>query len=377
LKRRSSRRRRPRQPATRTLAIGAIGLGLAVVAAVIMLVAPTLLDDLVATTRSLSFRSSSVGVVAGAELFEHVLVTDRAGWRFTGAFDAEPGDELALVDDAGLRLLTPATMAERQRFPLGFEVASKWKPSMRIALDGDRLVIVDTGGAVDDARVRDLEGDELWRYRPDVDIPARSLEPADLDGDGALEYYAASENTIARVDREGHEVWHAPFASGSIVAMAPRTSRGPAWIVGVGQGQVGIWDDAGTRLATLVLKDARPLSIVDWPEGRFLLTGTTALRAIDVDGQVTFERPGTYGRVTEAIGVSLSFASAPAVAFVTEGGNGDDRWRIQVVTRAGERLYEETASAPPHLLKTRGADGDDRLFVNGAGLLTALRPVAR
>src|SRR5688500_9720864 len=82
-------------------------------------------------------------VLTGGERFETVTVTERAGVRETGEFDGEPGDDLAIVEFDTLRLLTPATLLERQRRELGGGLRSQWKSSFQLARLGEQLLVVD------------------------------------------------------------------------------------------------------------------------------------------------------------------------------------------------------------------------------------------
>src|SRR6185503_716701 len=75
-------------------------------------------------------------VLAGGDAFEIVTVTDRASKRQTGEFDSEPGEDLAIVDFGGVQLLTPATLAERQRLDMAAETRTRWTASSRLARVG-------------------------------------------------------------------------------------------------------------------------------------------------------------------------------------------------------------------------------------------------
>jgi hypothetical protein len=312
-------------------------------------------------------------VLAGGDAFETVAVTDRDSVRQAGSFDGEPGDELAVLEYGRLQFVTPATLAEQQRLELGGELRSRWPSSSRLARLGGVLVVVDTGGGLHETRVRDLDGTERWRYRPDADVPATSLVPADLDGDGETEFYGTITSHAVRLDANGQEVWRVPFSVGRIVATARRTRRDPGWVVAEGQGEMVVWDDSGTRLATLTMKDARPVSTIDWPDGRYVLAGGSAARAVGPDGRVVFEWPVEGMTVAGALPVSLEAGAPPAVALVATGPRELNRWRLQIVSRDRTVLYDELLDTPTELLTARGADGVDRVFLNRASLLALRR----
>ena len=310
-------------------------------------------------------------VLTGAETFETVTVTEQAAVPQAGAFDAEAGDDLALVDFNSIRLLLPTTFVERQRLDVGGDMRTRWSDSSRLARIGGALVVVDTGGGLSDASLHDLDGTERWRYRPDADVPPMSLVPADLDGDGEIEFYATITSHAVRLDAAGGEVWRAPLSSGRITATAPRTRRDAAWIVAEGQGEMVVWDEAGTRLAAVTMKDARPLGVIDWPDGRYVLAGGPALRAVALDGRVVFDWTVPEMTVAQALPLTLEAGVPPAVALLATGpANG---WRLQIVSRDKTLVYDERLGAPTTLLKAQAADGVDRLFLRRAGLLALRR----
>lgn len=350
-----------------------LAIGIAAAAVLLVAIAVTGLPSLIA--RGLEAWTLRPRVLAGSDAFQTVSITDADTVRQTGEFDGEPGDDLAIVDALGVQLLAPATLATRARFEFGGVLQSRWIAASRLARVGGALVIVDTGGGLDETRVRNLDGSERWRYRPDADVPPTSLVPADLDADGDTELYATITSHAVRLDADGQEVWRAPFSVGRIIAAAPRTRRDPAWIVAEGQGETVVWDGHGTRLASLTMKDARPLATIDWPDGRYLLAGGPAVRAIGLDGRVVFDWAVPDMTVVDARPVALETGVPAAVALVAAGARELNRWRLQIVSRDRTLLYDELLDTPTTLLTARGADGVDRLFLNRTSLLALRRRV--
>ena len=154
-----------------------------------------------------------------------------------------------------------------------------------------------------------------------------------------------------------------------------RTRRDPAWIVAQGQGETVVWDSDGARLAGLTMKDAQPLGVIDRTDGRFVLAGGSALRAIGLDGRVVFDWAIDGMQVVDAQALTLEPGAAPAVALLASGPRPITRWRLQIVSANKTLLYDELLDTPTMLMKARGADGVDRLFLNRAGLFM-LRPHA-
>ena len=310
-------------------------------------------------------------VLLGADTFETVTVTEGAMAPQTGPFDNEPGEDLALVDFNGIRILLPTTLGERQRLEFTGDVRSRWSDSSRLARIGGALVVVETGHGLDTPRVHDVDGTERWRYRPAADQPPTSFVPADLDGDGDGEFYATIASNLVRLDANGQEIWRAPLSSGRITATAPRTRRDSGWIVTESAGETVVWDETGRRLAAVTMKDARPLGVIDWPDGRYMLTGGAALRAVSLDGRVAFDWTVADMLIRQALPLVLQPGVPPSVALVAEGAT--NRRRLQIVSPEKMLEYDEILGAPTELLKARGADGMDRLFLRRAGVLALQR----
>ena len=352
----------------RRLPLLALGLGLAGIAIALGLVG--LPSAIASRIEAWKLRPR---VVTGADAFETVSVTEDRTVRQTGEFDGAPGEDVAIIDFASVQLLNSATLAVEQRLELDGQLRARWTPASRLARLGGALVIVDTGGGLDETRVRELDGTERWRYRPHTDIPASSLVPADLDGDGETEFYATITSNTVRLDATGDERWRAPFSVGRIAATAPRTRRDPGWVVAEGQGQMVVWDEAGTRLANVTMKDARPVGVIDWPDSRYVLAGGSAARAIGLDGTVVFDWAVPNMTVIAALPVLLEPGTPPAVALIAASPRQTNRWRLQIVAREKTLLYDELLDTPTELLKARGADGTDRLFLDRASLLALRR----
>jgi len=115
------------------------------------------------------------------------------------------------------------------------------------------------------------------------------------------------------------------------------------------------------------------LGVLDRADGRFLLAGGSALRAVGLDGHVAFDWAIDGMQVIDAEPLSLQPGVAQAVALLASGPRPTTRWRLQIVSADRTLLYDELLDAPAELLRARGADRVDRLFLNGAGLFM-LRP---
>jgi len=336
---------------------------------------PELFPTAVLRRHAIRSRIGAPRVVVGSEAFEEVVVSDRAAWHVAGAFGEGPGELVAVVDSRGADLLDPMDFRFRARAEFAPVRGGLWNWSSTLArLDG-RLVVVHTGGGYSDVEVRELDGRVLWSYRPDPILPPTALEPADLDGDGKIEFYASDHAATVRLDAAGHEVWRRPTRMAHLVGVAPRTPGSPAWIVAVEYGRLArIWDENGQPLAELpaTARDS-VLGVIDWPETRALVLGATAARGIALDGTPLFEIPLGEFAPSEAMAVRFAPAARPCLALTGAAPRDVGRWRLLLVSPEREVIYDEILEAPVRLLEAHRADGGEALFLSGNGL-RALRP---
>ena len=348
-----------------------IASGLAAAAALgltlLGLARPELFPTAVLRRRAILARIGAPRVVTGAEAFEEILVSTRPAWHVAGALDEGPGEVVAVVEHRGADLLDPADFHLRGRADFAPVRGGIWKGFSTLArLDG-RLVVVQTGGGFSDVEVQELDGRVLWSYRPDPTLPPTALEPADLDGDGKIEFYASDQAATVRLDGAGHEVWRRPTRMAHLVAVAARTPASPAWVVAVEYGRLTrVWDENGQPLAEV--PDAAVLGVVDWPEARALVLWGTAARGIALDGKPLFDVPLGDFTVSQVLAVRLVPAGRPCLALVGATPRDVGRWRLLLVSSEREVIYDEILDRYVRLLKARRADGGETLFISGAGL---------
>lgn len=358
--------------ATGLVSAGALGL------IVLGLARPELFPTAVARRRAALRRIGVPRVVKGVDAFEKLLVLNRAAWHVAGDFDGVPGDEIAVVDHDGATLLDPVDFHERGRADFRGEAGRLWNWYSTLApLDG-RLVVVQTGGGYSATEVRGLDGRLVWSYRPDPRLPPTALKPADLDGDGRLEFYASHHQATVRLDGDGREVWKRPTRGANLVAVAPRSTESPAWVVGSEYPSVvKVWDESGRALAEMPYpKEGGVVDVVDWPEKRALLLGGTAPRGLGLDGATLFELPPGDFALSQALAVRPWPGARAHLALVAAAPRDVERWQVRILSPEREVVYDEVLASTVRLLKARRADGGETLLLSGDGL-RVVRPLRK
>lgn len=336
---------------------------------------PEIFPTTVLKRRALLDRIGPPRVAVGAEAFESIPIATKAAWFLTGNLDSQPGDDVAIVDHGGADVLDSVTRAVKGHVAFGGQPGRLWGSfSTLVRLPDGRLAVAQTGGGFSRTLVEDLDGRELWEYRPNPRLAPDALRPADLDGDGRVEFYASSTDGITRLDADGREVWRRT-STAALLDTLPRTSDGPAWIVATEYGRkVLVWDDGGKQLSELsVTAEASPLAVVDSFAGRSFIYGGNTARAFDLHGKALFEIPLGDFALSAAASFRFSASESPELVLVGATDRNTSRYRLLIVNAARKVVYDEILDQYPRALVARQADGSGTLFINDGQALRQLR----
>lgn len=307
--------------------------------------------------------------------FESVVVSTASAWYQVSDLDGLPGDELVIADHKGATVLDGATLKVQHRAPFGGVPGGLWSWYSRLIALEDGYAVAQTGGGFQKTELLTLQGQSIGRYKPDADLEPNALRPADLDGDRVVELYAASNRKVCRLDLELRERWCAPAVSASIPVLAPRSGKTPGWLLVLERRRLlRVLDPQGQELGSFVpSKELLPLSAVDLPQGRALVSGGKTLTLLGLDGApVPAYAHDTEGfHVVNAVPVTFKKGEAPLLAVLTVP-RGAPRLRLRLVAPDGSILYEELFAKPVGLLPVQKADGSGYLLLQEQGRLRGL-----
>jgi hypothetical protein len=318
-------------------------------------------------------------VVLGASFFQQTRLSRRPAWYQAGEFDTAPVERIASIASGGVVLIDPASGAEKGTIAFSDGAIRKWNSFSRLVRDGSELVIVQTGGGYSEVEVLDLQGRMRWRFRPDATLAPIALLPRDLDGDGRPEFYAASKQSVYRLDRSGKVLWERTV-NGLVHALDARAGEDgqPALVVAVASaGRVWIWDAEGRALKELALPgDDYRYKLLDWPRARSVIGGSRAVRAFDLDGRLFFEYGLGDFRLASAVDVRLDFPEPPYLAVLAAAPRDIGLWRLIVFSAAREVVYDEVlprGGASLGVVRATSGPRQTLLLSDGGGLLAYRR----
>ncbi len=359
------------RPALRAAACVAFGAALAVLA--VALGRPDVLPTAVAARRAALKAIGEPRVVAGDDAWRKVLVSATPGWHLAVALEGKPGEDLAVAGQRGADFYDATNLSPKGRVEFG--PGLRWNWFSTLTRVGGRAVVVRTGGGYSETEVREKDGSLVWNHHPDAQLPPNALRPADLEGAGAVAFYAASQSAVSRLGAGGKTVWSRPMNSPQLVALAPRTRQATAWIAAREYGRpVRIWDENGQALGDIPAgpkEDA--FSVVDWPVIRGLVVGREDARVAGLDGRTLFRFPLSPMTLIGAESVRPDPDAKPLLALLAAGPRGVPRWRLVLLDAAGTTVYDEVYGAPLRLLKVRLPGGGESLLLSSADGLRALR----
>jgi len=331
--------------------------------------APGLLPRRLARAISAKQRIGPPRVIAGDGRLRRMPLSDRSAWYQAGAFDAEPGDEIAEIAADAVILREPVRFGEKSRRALSTEARRRWSWSSRLVRDGDELVVVNQGGGYQDVELLDLEGRARWLFRPEKALPPIALLPADLDRDGRPEFYSASGETVYRLDRSGRVAWTAR-APRRLHALDVHAGPEGGRVVGITLGQPAhLWDATGRPLGTVELPgDEYRYQFVDWPEPLCLVGGARLLRVVDPAGRIRLQHDLGDFAFSEA--VAIRWDADDSLAVLAAAPRDVGVWRLLVFDPRGGVAYNEVLARGGRLLVA--ADGEakrQRLFLVSEGVV--------
>ena len=333
---------------------------------VLGLARPELFPTSVYSREQAQTRLGEPRVVVGDGSFEKILVSTSAWapWYVAAELDGSPGDEVAVFRYELVEVLDPTDfrIKNRLRIVRGHRPLTGSETLARI--DG-RPLIVRQGGGYQPTEVRDLGGELVWAYLPDLSPPPKALLPADLDGDGTMEFYAAA-STVERLDGAGRPVWSRDARPYELV-LAPRTNTEPAWVVGYEYNRpTKVWDENGNLLGELaqIGKD-KPVAVVDRPDGRGLLFNGKAVRVTSINGDDLFRFPLEGLTVISGLSVRFHANENPHLVVVAGAPRDVERWRLLIWGAERDPVYDEVfdSDRPPHIFKARRGDGAETLLL--------------
>jgi hypothetical protein len=338
---------------------------------------PELFPTTVAKRRALLERIGPPRVVVGADVFESVPISSTSAWHAAAELDGRPGEEIVVIDHAGADLFDATSLDALARIDFPAPHGRLWGSfSALVRLPSSRIAVVQTGGGYSRTRVQDLSGATLWEHAPHPTLPPDALRPADLDGDGTVEFYASSADFTARLDAEGREVWRRDTKMAALTALLPREGEIPAWLLGLEFGRRAIvWDEDGRVLGErAVTAEDSPLTLVDSAGGRAVVHGGGSARGYDLWGSLLFDVELGAFTLSQAVGARLARDRAPYLVLVGRTDTDTKRWRLMIVNPDRETVYDEVLDTFPRPFTARRADGSDALVISSQGALRVLRP---
>jgi len=184
----------------------------------------------------------------------------------------EDSNELyAFSQEEGVRLQIGETVSWRRRYhspKLGFS------PSLIRQMQDGPLQIVKSGIGDRHCGVLDLDGKLRWSYKSIMNGAVNRMIAEDLEDDGTLDFYVASEVGLSRLDDNGRILWTRGEPTHYVIGIKDPVTNKNAVVVQSGLGgELSLYDSTGQILRKIQTPvRLTDLVAVNW-NGQFYLVG--------------------------------------------------------------------------------------------------------
>lgn len=284
-----------------------------------------------------------------------------------GDFDAEPGNDIAVLGASGIALLDPQSYAVKAKTTFEHEPCDHCVHMYPYLVpDGKGGLLVATSDGLSDSR-----GRLLWA------IKARGfsrLVPIDTSP-GHLTFLAYHNNDrIDLHDVEGKVLWSAELPVETVgVYVSAERNRWPFAIAGHGKSRrLLLYDGTGKQTRTIPLPEwASSIEPIAWPKpGHLLVGGGSWIGVLDADGKEVLRHviQGTsfnpyHG--PDGVAVRLRAADAPYLAVASHGSSGYARSVLLLFDPRGRLVWQEEVNKLRTILAAPRSDRNGEVVLAG------------
>jgi hypothetical protein len=279
-----------------------------------------------------------------------------------GNYDRAPGNEIAIFGLSGGQFLSCQDYRSLKTYKFKKDDGRKgswlgFAPEL-VDVDNDgNFEIMKSGGGYSDVGLLDSEGKLLWEFHPHPKLPPRKMIAADIDKDGAVEFYVADYTGLYRLDHKGDITWKITNEKFSDVnVIRDKRFKRPRVIgltSGRNKGEFQIFDSEGRmvkRFSPEVQKYR--FDIINWPdnESSYVLTESIGFRkcrmsVMDLDGEVIFDyqlKKFPFYHGLRGVAVKFDKEEKPYLVVSARSRAANRLTRLTIFSPSGDLIYGET-----------------------------------
>ncbi|CAA6678789.1 MULTISPECIES: hypothetical protein [unclassified Lentimonas] len=256
-----------------------------------------------------------------------------------GDYHSSSGDEIAILGQCDVWLLAASNYELLQHFATGGGLS----PQL-IDVQGDgELSVMRGGGGFGGVGLLTLEGESHWGFRPNSNLAPQKMIAADLNADGALEFYVLDWDALYQLDSKGNVTWKVVGHEYRDIGLVLEDQ-----LMCLKEGGVlERYDFNGEVLSRLELPvEPYHFDTVQWPDDFSFLVGYfgRCVLIIDSNGEVVFEGPldgFPLYHPPQALSVRFIEGEPPYLVVLAHSRSSVGRTLLAIFTPSGEMLYQE------------------------------------
>lgn len=317
--------------------------------------------------------SQDVGIIKGGEYVNKSIFYSSQMMAIRNLvqqnFDSTPDAELAVFDQQKMHIVDPKNRKVKNIVKFNRDIGVL-RPTIIKPHETSKYYIL---SAENDFGLMDNFGNQLWQYnQDDENLRINSMVGDDLDSDGNLEFYAATNRGLHKLSFSGEKIWE---KSGWIydVKISKKNDGKPSMIVTVcHDGKIQYRNNNG-----ILIRELKPqikiyrIEIVDWPNyGNILASSGKNIIIIDSFGKVFLKHKLNY-HIFSIRGTIIKIGKKgdPFLAVISNFGSSIAKTMLCVFSPKKELIYKELLYKTNGLLAFRDdVLGEECLLVgNGPG----------
>lgn len=260
-----------------------------------------------------------------------------------GDYHPSPGDEIAVLGQSDVWLLTATDYAVVGRDDFGGNIAFGLSPQL-IDAEGDGThELMKGGGGFGEVGLINNRGEQLWTFHPHPKLAPEKMMPADLNEDGALEFYVADGTGLYQLNSDGTQNWKVAGQHFYAVGLTPENT-----VLGLDKGnEIVTVNFEGQVVSRFNFPNKTyDFDVVEWPEETGVLIGYFGKRIqiLDLNGDIVFQHKldnFPLYHAPQGLSIHLNKDEPPYLAVLAHSRSSVGLSQLTIFSPSGKLLYQE------------------------------------
>lgn len=318
-------------------------------------------------------------VLLSKKLFYEASMTDITRIKEVGLCPPS-GSEIAIFGQLSMHIVDRlGTLKRKVKFEWKYGILS---PDI-IVKNCSHFDIIASGSF--SAGILDQYGKAVWFYKPDDTFSINDAATGDLNRDGELEFYVATDEGLHQLNYAGEKIWEKGESAWRVKVLDLGKNEMPLVVTRLSYKNLLQFRDYEGNLIREIKPEVkiRDLELCDWPSpGHFLTRGGNTIYILDSNGKVVFKHKlGNFFDLTEifeirGVSVKLFKDQKDYFAVVLRLRAGSDRSILCIFSPDGRLVYREVLHCTTGITAIQLSSKSETLLVgDGPGKVYSYLPM--